>query len=1068
MDILGSVIGILGKLAGLIVIALIAVIAFTVILDIIFKFWKKFYYQNRLSSYWNWSNFSKKETNVGVHLLLKVSLNTPHNKVSDFIKLQKRSLIASTLFDWVTLHQNAIGSQTALFDLSKDLKTIGDIFLYFPFGQEQENVIVSIVCYSLALNVLSPKINQYEIGILNYKLGITYGKYYYLNRNEGFVNTFVNLRNIDNKYQKFKFGFLTSVDLNLGDSYNDNPINIINEKIDRWNKNIERNRLIERKLKNNNYDFSDTSLNDEQNNTKKSINHWEVSKYYLGESLYYITSSEQPSDWGNIWLALGDAYLNCNDIESATKCYQELVSKLGDQKTIHFYLSQIRLINLFESNEKFEYKELVETLIICENNFDVSHEKVEITQTLAEYFTKLHEIDKSVNYYENALHESELINDHKKYLIIAKDLIKICSSNLAIEVCKKAINKVESIRDSLAQLVDRRVWLSRNIHFYQTLIDLLNITGNYEEAIFYAEMSRSRYIKDIKIYGNQYSSKELDSLFNEYQEIIDKNEETRQEYQIAYEFSRMLIRPTEEDWDKYAEYKKERLIEKMYTIDFSKRISISNDYSIDLPNIYTLVNEKSCILIFYTTELATYIYIIKKDRPIFIHECKNQGVHQLQEWIYNEWHKPYQYGEIERSDEKLINAFLGNLSQRLDFSYLVNKYLRDIQHLILIPCQYLNLIPFSALPISIDGKELLGQTYSLSYIPSLEILKDLINKGKSDQYYENRSTNYFGIIENPTGDLFCTSYECSIVGSLLRISPKNHLRGKNASASSLKRLITDKKIRGLHLSHHASSRLDKPLESSLLLYSSSLTVSQLLTYEWNMDHIDEVFLSCCETNLGEINITDDLLSIGSGFLLAGAKSVISTLWSVDDLATAIFTSLYYTNYLKIGNIAESIKEAQHQMRLMTGEIFSEKYYYQVKESIEAQIQDLKKILVEELGTRNLTDAMRGYIERENEKQDLTTQYYNSLRKYYERNLDQKSREDWSKWSDEEKEILHEIRICLRELGMLNVNLAGESKIGLLYKAHEALDRLDEIANSGESLPFSSPNYWSAFTLQGLS
>jgi hypothetical protein len=58
-------------------------------------------------------------------------------------------------------------------------------------------------------------------------------------------------------------------------------------------------------------------------------------------------------------------------------------------------------------------------------------------------------------------------------------------------------------------------------------------------------------------------------------------------------------------------------------------------------------------------------------------------------------------------------------------------------------------------------------------------------------------------------------------------------------------------------------------------------------------HLHEVFLSCCETHLGANKITDDILMIGTGFLCAGARSVISTLWSVNDLATALFSIFYY-------------------------------------------------------------------------------------------------------------------------------------------------------------------------------
>jgi CHAT domain-containing protein len=88
--------------------------------------------------------------------------------------------------------------------------------------------------------------------------------------------------------------------------------------------------------------------------------------------------------------------------------------------------------------------------------------------------------------------------------------------------------------------------------------------------------------------------------------------------------------------------------------------------------------------------------------------------------------------------------------------------------------------------------------------------------------------------------------------------------------------------------------LNDPLNSALELGDGNITLGQLMSPSWRFDKtLSDVFLSCCETGLGTPEITDDILTLSAGFLCAGARSVISTLWAVDDLATALFSLFYY-------------------------------------------------------------------------------------------------------------------------------------------------------------------------------
>jgi len=76
------------------------------------------------------------------------------------------------------------------------------------------------------------------------------------------------------------------------------------------------------------------------------------------------------------------------------------------------------------------------------------------------------------------------------------------------------------------------------------------------------------------------------------------------------------------------------------------------------------------------------------------------------------------------------------------------------------------------------------------------------------------------------------------------------------------------------------------------------------------NELDLICLSACETGLGEFKDGEGVRSISSSFLNSGAKSVVHTLWTVNDKSTAEVISLFY-KYLKQGkNKSEALREAK--------------------------------------------------------------------------------------------------------------------------------------------------------------
>ncbi|WP_377479253.1 MAG: CHAT domain-containing protein [Microcoleus anatoxicus] len=83
-----------------------------------------------------------------------------------------------------------------------------------------------------------------------------------------------------------------------------------------------------------------------------------------------------------------------------------------------------------------------------------------------------------------------------------------------------------------------------------------------------------------------------------------------------------------------------------------------------------------------------------------------------------------------------------------------------------------------------------------------------------------------------------------------------------------------------------------------------------------------VTLSACETGLtSSTTMTDEYIGLPSGFLYAGSMNVVSSLWAVDDFATAILMIKFYQELPQADSVAIALNAAQNWMRAVTREDF---------------------------------------------------------------------------------------------------------------------------------------------------
>jgi CHAT domain-containing protein len=252
-------------------------------------------------------------------------------------------------------------------------------------------------------------------------------------------------------------------------------------------------------------------------------------------------------------------------------------------------------------------------------------------------------------------------------------------------------------------------------------------------------------------------------------------------------------------------------------------------------------------------------------------------------------------------------------ARHLDLSQkLYNQLFRPLEnvvdkHQVLIVAHgALHYLPFNALH---DGREYLIDRYRLRLLPSASVMPYL----RAVRPTSTRALLAFGNpdLGDPRLDLKHAQTEAQAVTKVLPGS--RALIRREASETAFKRQGAG--FSYLHFASHGQFNADAPLNSSLLLArdrdnDGSLTVGELYSMRLNADLVT---LSACETGLGKIANGDDVVGLTRGFLYAGSRSIVASLWKVDDEATAYLMTRFY-GALKGTSKREALRLAQIETR----------------------------------------------------------------------------------------------------------------------------------------------------------
>jgi CHAT domain-containing protein len=245
--------------------------------------------------------------------------------------------------------------------------------------------------------------------------------------------------------------------------------------------------------------------------------------------------------------------------------------------------------------------------------------------------------------------------------------------------------------------------------------------------------------------------------------------------------------------------------------------------------------------------------------------------------------------------------------------------------LVIVPDGQLHLLPFSAL---VNSNEFVLSSHTVDVVPSSTAFELLERQSEGK---ERAEMPYIGVaawtqktdsrnpilrvISGPERNEFVplphSEVEVeAIAGDLPK--PNAILLGANATETRFKQLSTES-AEVIHLALHGYADVDYPDRSALIFAPEANGPDDglLQAREIRELHIRAklVTLSACDTGVGPVGEAD-VANVVNAFIEAGADSVVSTLWDLEDESTAHLMTMFYSRLALHDRKVDALRSAQ--------------------------------------------------------------------------------------------------------------------------------------------------------------
>lgn len=525
--------------------------------------------------------------------------------------------------------------------------------------------------------------------------------------------------------------------------------------------------------------------------------------------------------------------------------------------------------------------------------------------------------------------------------------------SVAREALSQARGCAEALRQCFHNPDQRKRVQGESLHCYELLVracvDIWRISADFEalsEAVEVAEASRSRNLMDMLSVEALQPAQAPPELTEKFRELRDRlmRAERRLHFEEESAYRTSTIQPEAESTENRKRQVRlsfdsqatslpvpelpstdplERLREQvaqlrgehgtlLSTIQQKHDPEFDPDRPIppvDLVTMQQLIptDVSTVVVQFMLTPDRAYVFVLTTDK---VEVVELSDLNDGQVWnIAVDWYNAYyeSRGQQNRDFDEKLPQLLEPITQRIVQPLVDKLHGRGIQRWIVAPNKALHVFPLHACRLE-DGRYL-TDVVEVVYVPSLSILERCRKR-------ERPQPSEVLLLQDPTEDLLFTRIEGA---GLQQLYPKaNTLTGPISNKEQILQLAPQCNV--LHYSGHAFFDPMDPLRSALILGSKEANQSEKwltlrdIFCELHLRSNVLTVISGCESGMIRPGKVDEFIGLALGFLYAGSASVLSTLWAVYDISTALLIERFYQEWSQGRKIGAALREAQRWLR----------------------------------------------------------------------------------------------------------------------------------------------------------
>ena len=207
------------------------------------------------------------------------------------------------------------------------------------------------------------------------------------------------------------------------------------------------------------------------------------------------------------------------------------------------------------------------------------------------------------------------------------------------------------------------------------------------------------------------------------------------------------------------------------------------------------------------------------------------------------------------------------------------------------PTAEFSLLPLHAAGPFRKGQPTLSDLYVSSYTSTLTALIRARQKRPLNLSMDQHRFLVVGQAQAP-GECELNSVSTELSGISQRIGSVATLSRVQDQEATMAKVAEELQKNGfVHLACHGIPDPKQPFESGFALGDGLLKVENIMQYD--LENAQFTYLSACHTTVGDEESPDEVIHLAAAMQFAGFRSVIGTMWAVDDGHTNEITSRFY-------------------------------------------------------------------------------------------------------------------------------------------------------------------------------